>query len=598
MDAKAARKEVGDEVQTLVLADEHAKGGLTTFYEEIDTRWAGRDAHVVEAPWEGAPSFNLQTMRNKVDQAVAFTVLPHAKSHPHFLFREGASAEGSNTEAVERTVQFFLHQAKYVLKLAQAVSFVFRRGSCPMKVEYVKSDDAKKPGIKLTPLDLQWFRHYPNTAETFEDAVLVGDVIQVTVDYIERRQRAGEYFSDKRIGAAQTRVLANADPGGDKQSTASNASYAKDDAVDLFCGMLYREWGEESEPSWHYVVVAIDEGILLYESPWESQAFPYSDLFVHKEPGRNYNESCMGGLMLDPHDWVNYTSDSIGWLQTYATMPAVVAMGATPGEDVLEMRPGLIIPMEDGTQLFKASGDTNLAGLPMQVQLGRQVADETSRVSQNGLGSNLKSDTTAYEASQVAAGQATGIEAYQFLGLCFGMVELVQNILWLLAENFDDWYPVYEDVLPVTEQADFEKEYYIEINGQTPANTPAATAAQATQLMQAWASVVQAQPDLPGKYPEFIPELLRALVEATTLPNKSKILPSRDAQKRRELELQEARNALIQNLDQIAAQAGAAPGGGIMGATDAINGGTPPGVSGVNAIIPGAAAAVEESQAQ
>lgn len=592
-DARAARKTVGEEIQQMVLADETGKGALMSFYNEIDIRWLGRDANVIQAPWDGAPQFNLQTMRNKTDQATAFTVLPHVKAWPYFLYREGGP-EGSNNNSVEQAVSYFLHRAKYGLKLAQSTGFVFRRGSCPMKVEYIKSRPGRKASIKLTPIDLQYFRMYPNSAECFDEAVLVGDVIQVTVDYVERRQRDGRYFADEKIAAGQTRLNVNADPSGDKQMSTSNAAFAKDDKVDLFVGMMARDWDGSGEYQWKRVEHAIDHAVLLYEEPFDSYAFPYADLFVHKELGRNYNESCMCGLLIDPHDWTNYISDSMGWLQTYATMPPYAGAGIGLEDEVVVAKPGELLGMEEGAQIFKMGGDVNLGSFPQQLAMSRQVADETSRVTQNGLGSNIKADTSATEVSQMAAGQATGIEAYQFLGLCYGLSEVGYAVQWLLAENFDDWYQDYREVVPMLTRKDFEREYYVEINGQTPINTPAAIAAQVTQLMQAWAGAVQVQPDLPQRLPDFVMNILRALTESMTLPNRSKIMPTREEQERKDQEIKQQQDETRAALAKLADGIGGSADPGVGDGTSGIQG-SPDGVPGINSVIAGGSPTPQES---
>jgi hypothetical protein len=598
LDATAARREVGGQIQQMVDADEMAKGRLVEYWEQIDARYLGRMSEVVPPPWEGAPQFNLQTMRNKTDQAVAFTSLPLSKANPYFLFRAGGP-DGNNVAGVESIVHYFLKRSTYGLKMNQSLNLTFRRGKCPVKVEYFdRASSNGKPFIRLMPTDALYFRIYPNSAQTFEEAILVGEVIQVTLDWIEKRQRSGDFFADHKYCGGYERVRSNADAGNDKQTGGTNAVYSGHEPVDLFVGMMAADWDESGEDSWREVIATVDDGVLLFEQKWEGSAFPYVDLFVHDEEGRYYNESCMCGLLTDTHDWINYTSDMQGWLSLYVAAPPIFGTGSGLPDEVVQTYPGMFMGIEDGGQVFKGGGEVNLGAFPQQLALARQVADETSRVSQNGMGANLKSRTSATEASQIAQGQATGIESYQFLGFSYGLEKLAETVQKLLAENYDDWYPVYKNVVPDCSQEELDSEYWIEVNGQTPVNSPAALMAQATQLLTQWNAAVQAQPDLPSKAPDMVLELIRSTVEASTLPSKHKIMPSREEMKRREMEQERLRNEWADSLsgmadfleaDNQANGGGGEAGGGPVGVGAATNG--KPGRAlpskGVDNIVPG-----------
>jgi len=558
VDAASKRRDVGYTIRNMVKADEEAKGALWESYDRTDQAYLGRDTEAFETPWEDAPTFNQQTMRNKLDGITAFTCLPLVKADPYFLFKSGGM-NGNPNEQIEYWVSFFLTRSQWPLMLAEATNLVERRSKCPVKLEYQAMrrvrNKTEKPSLKIEPLDTQYFRIYPNTAVDFKKARLVGDIIQVSVDWITEHKKSGWFFDDIQIIAGQPDLLTMADKKDDKQADASNAKYVQDVAVDLFVGLYAEDFEGEGEDTWYEVVVSINDGMLLFMEEYKSDAELYHDFFFWRETGRYYNEASIATLLYDTHNSVNFDTDMMRWTTLYDSMPPVAGMGfGLPDEDI-QLRPGTFIPMEEGGSVQQLGGhlNTNLFG-PL-IEMGKRNADETARISQNGTAGNLSPGTTATEAAQVAQGQATGIEAYQYLGLAFGMVRLARSVQILLGENFDDWYPEYQNQGPQVTKEDFLADYWIMVNGQTPTDTPQAIAGQATQLLQAWNIAVQGNPDLAMRYPDLVPELIRSLVESSTLPSKHKIMPSREEDAANQQAIQQQKMQQQQQLrSQFAAQ--------------------------------------------
>lgn len=581
VNAKDARRKLGYELRAMVKQDEQSKGNLQASAAQVDELWIGRKVQAVEPPWEEAPTFNLQTMRNKINGVKSNIVLPWIKADPYFILKAGGKG-GERVDAVETALQMFLNKANWALALTDAVDLSLRRGKCPAKIEYrpmtTVKKRVKKPGLEIDPIDTMYFRIYPNTANEFEKARLVGDVIQVPAGWVLARQENGWYFWDRTIVSGTQQINTMQSRKGDKQTSTDDAIYMKDQAIDLFVGLYSDSFDdEEDEECWYEVVLAIDSGDLLHIREKQTDADVYHDFFTHRETGRYYNESSLGTLLVDTHHWVNFNSDMMGWISMWAGMPPIVGVGLGLPDEVIDVKPGTFINIDEGGQFTTMGGTAHTEAFPGLLELAKRTADETSGLSQNGLGANLRSNTTATEAQQVAIGQATGIESYQLLGFVHGAVSMARAALILLGENFDDWYPEYQDVLPEGLSADdFLKEYYIEINGQTPIDTPAAVMQQVTALMQAYAQAVQLDPTIAQLYPEFIPELLRGYTESTTLSTKDKAMPTREEEAQRKEQLAQAqmqqqemmRSAFEQQLQQQLAGgqgAGQESGGGDNG---------------------------------
>lgn len=550
--AKSRRKKLAEDLQSMVYADEQAKGLLLKSADQVDELWLGRKVRPVDPPWEGAPTFNQQTMRNKIDGVLANIVLPWAKSDPFFIVKASGEA-GTRVDNVETTLHKFLKDAKWDLKLAEIVSLGLRRGKCPAKLEYrpaaVKRKRTSPPGLDITPIDTQYFRIYPNTAETFDQARLVGDVIQVPVSWVEDRQESGWFFGDEKVASNAPKNLTMGAKGGDKQQSTSNAEFERDQPVDLFVGLYADDLDEEEEEVWYEIVLAIDDARLLFIREHDSEAELYHDFFTHRETGRYYNESSPGTLLVDTHHWVNFNGDMTGWISMWAGIPPLVGIGSGFDDERIYVRPGEMIMLDEGSSFTSMGGHAQVEAFPKLIELSRRTADETSRLSQNGLGGNLRSNTTATEAQQVAMGQATGIESYQLLGFVHGAVSLAKSALKLLGENFDDWYPEFQDVLPEGLTADdFLADYYVEINGQTPVDTPMATMQQATQFLTAYKECAQLNPDLVRLYPDVPAEVLRSVLESTTLSNKDKAMPTREEEAQRKAQLAQEKQMQAQML--------------------------------------------------
>jgi hypothetical protein len=211
-------------------------------------------------------------------------------------------------------------------------------------------------------------------------------------------------------------------------------------------------------------------------------------------------------------------------------LPAVFGQRWALPEDVSAIKPGMVVPMEGGGPVTTVQGRFDPAAFPSLAQLGRIMADDVGGVSAQGLGASLRQgNVTATESSNAAAGQMTGIEE-DSANVCFGLTEMVEFIVGeLLYQHYHEWEPAYRDVLPETSAEDFAHAYWYEANGQTPLNTPQAIQQQLqglTQLLQVLGP--QTVQKIQAASPNFDMDLVRIALEATTLPGKETLLPTRE----------------------------------------------------------------------
>lgn len=562
----ANRNRLAQEIVQMVQADETTQQGINTAADEVDELYLGRSVESLTPLWEGAPTYNAKTLGNKVKQLVSFVSGPMVGLDPFFVLRAGGP-KGNPIDAVQSVLHFFLYKAKYPLALDEACNLIARRGRCPVRVTYEGRREGldgrvKKGRLKLLPLDARFCRIYPNSASSIEDARLFGYVYQERVRVVDEHQRAGRYVADTKIRSGAEKIQTMGSESTDKQPGGTNSVYREDDPVDLIEAVVRKDLDGDGFEELYRVVVAKYQRVLLrielfqLDRPW------YADLFFERETGRFRPENSVGIDLSDVHHFVNDNLNLQVWLSMYAAAPPMFGDSWALPDEVIQTRPGELVGIEGGGKVFSNQGRVDLAAFPALYQIGRNISDECAKVSQNGLGANLSPGTTATEASQVAQGQSVGIKGYSSK-LGFGCVEIAEIALELLWRNFDDWYPDYQGVLPGVSRDDLMQEFWIEVNGDTPVDTPQAAMQQITMFTQSLAQLMQMNPQIMQRYPDLIPNLLRSMLESTEIPNKESILPTREeeaAQQQQQMQQQQLLAMIQQHVQQLGnPQAGQQP---------------------------------------
>lgn len=577
------RRKLGYEISAMLDADEFGEGDLPAMNDQIDELYLGRKVESLEPPWEGAPTYNAKTLGTKIKQLVSFVVGPMTGSDPYFILRAGGP-KGNPVDVVQSVLHFFLYRAKYSLALTEAVNLVARRGRCPVRVTYQKSRqgaDGKmhKPRLKIEPIDLQYFRAYPNTATEFEDFRCHGHLYTWRVQQVDEAQAAGQFFADYAIRSGSNKNLTMGGESADKQSTSTTSVFRPDDPVDLASVLVKYDLDGDGYEELYMATVARNLKVLLKIEPFQLDQSWYGDFFFERETGRYRPENTVANDLVDTHHFVNDQLNLQVWLPLYMAIPTVFVDSWALPDDDMRTRPGEIIATEGGGKVFSTQGNVNIAPFQGLFQIARTIADEVSRISQNGSGAAVGTRPTATEITQISQGQSTGIQGYSS-AIAHGACDLARIALELLYYNFDDWYQHYSNVVPEVHPEDLAQDYWITVNGETPMDTPQGVMQQLTQIMGFVAEIAQINPQVLSAFPDLIPNLLRLAMEASTLPGKETVLPTREeeaATKAAQAQMMQQAQALQAMQANASAQGGQPNGAGDGGVLQQSGMGVPQG---------------------
>ena len=548
------RSALGIQITNMIYADEQNLNDVEESAALVDDLYQGMKKRSLTPLWDGAPEYNAKVMGNKLDQVIAFAIGPMTSLDPFFILRAGGP-KGNPIDQVQAALHKFLADARYGLALMEAGSFVARRGRCPVRVTYhgrSQSADGtrtRKAKLKIEPIDIRFARIYPNNSANIEDARLFGYIYQTRVRDIDEMQRAGKYFSDVKIRAGATRLQTMATQEGGYTEQLTNAVYKEDDVVDIFDGILRKDLDNDGFEELYHVRVAKWQNALLRIDPFQLDQSWFADCFFKREAGRYRPTNSVG---IDLSDVALFSNDMMNMaiqLTMYNGAPPVFTDGWSMDDEVIQSRPGEVRTIEGGGKIFSNQGTLQANGFKDLYEMAGSIADECAKVSQNGLGANLPSGTTATEAAQIAQGQNTGIKGYanQFAYGCIDIAKIAMELLW---RNFHDWYPDYSDVLPNLSQDDFKQDFWYEVNGQDPVDSPAVTMQQIQGFVMLLGQVAQLDPTFLQQNTDVLISLLRSMLEASNIPNKESILPQPE-----ELAAQ-AQQQKVAQLQQMIAQYG------------------------------------------
>ena len=534
----AERAKLAAQIINMVYQDETQTSKLDDIATSIDELYLGYHRESLTPLWEDAPQYNAKTLGNKVKQLVTMIAGPMTALDPYFILRAGGPA-AKPIDAVQMVLHKFLHDAKYSLALEESVNLVARRGRCATRVTYHPRKESKdgsrvkKGHIEILPIDVRYVRLYPNNTKTIKDARLFGYISQPRVREIDEMQRSGDYFSDVKIRAGTQKLQRMADGGISRQPDITNAIYREDDAVDIFDGILKKDLDGDGFEELYYVVVAKWQMALLKCEPFQCDQDWFADFFFEREYGRYRNEVSVASDLEDVHLFVNDSLNLMVQGSTYAVAPPMFG-DFSLDDEVIRTSPGELRNVEGGGKIFSNQGRIDVTAFKDLYEIGENIADETAKVSQNGLGGTLNqgSPVTATEAQQAASGQRAGIMGYA-KNIAYGAVDIARITLELLGRNIDDWYLDYRDVLPEVTAKDLLTDYWIQVNGEVPQDTPSVVLEQIQSIIQLISSMIQisqmaAQSPLLQAYPDILTNLLRSAIEATDLPNKESILPTKE----------------------------------------------------------------------
>lgn len=535
-----ARKSLANEICDRINACEQIKAHLPERWDQVDKLADDFPIDSLEKPWETAPTYHFPVVGPRIRRGAAFIAQPMTKSTPYFIVRIGG-VNSKRIDPVESILHFFLERANYSKNLRIILDQAQRRGESIAQLYYEKGynlgNGRRKPGkLCMRAIDPANFVIHPNNIEAIEDSGMAGYRFSQRLQWAREMQDSGNYFDDPEVSGNQDDpVLVTyqhqtqlQSPAGNSVEKPKDGKEPGDEVLDFYEVWIKKDLDGDGVEEQYQAVVTKTTRQLMMITPYQIDKPWFVKVALHEESGRFFNENSRGHQLVGPQFFGNDCRNMTVWCSMYTAMPPVYAQGWALPDEAGRSRPGQIVSLESGGQATQINSRFDPGAFPQLIQLARQDADDVGGVSGNGLGSSLQNkQTTATEASYAQMGQSIGVdEDSAWVG--FGLCELGLVALELLGENFDDWYEDYKDSLPEVTKDDFFKPYILEVNGQTPLDTPQAVAQQVTQLLQVVAEVAQINPGIFQAYPNLVGGLLRAVIESSTLPGKDTILPTKE----------------------------------------------------------------------
>lgn len=399
----------------------------------------------------------------------------------------------------------------------------------PIKVRYA--------GIEFVAIHPADFIVYPANVKVMSGAKMVGHRYYRRVQEIEEMQKSGEYYNwvDPIAGGDSPTEEAS---GRDYAYAGGNPTVSidepKDELVRCWSLIVRLDLNEDGIEERYVIEFAESMSQILRIEKYDELSRPwYVDIRFHQEYGGFFPAGSpaqnLQGLQLMNTEILNLLLDG----SLFGAFPPVFVDGNAFNVNIQRSyKPGEIIPTEGGMTPYSPLSRFDPGALPLVAQYVSQAADQAVRISMNGVGSQLRSGTTATEVAQIAAGQNQGLNRYiQMVGM--GVVQIGVLILELYRLNFDMLKALHGDALLCNEPP--PDQIRVELNGKVPMNTAAARMANAIQLLQALAPMA-------AQIGIDLRQLVKAVVDASELPNSEKFLIPEEELAMMMMQQQEAMN--------------------------------------------------------
>lgn len=331
------------------------------------------------------------------------------------------------------------------------------------------------PGLQIDVIHPRDFVLWPATAAGIQGAQMAGHRFYASRGWIDARRESG-YFDKEIQGVTaasgdETNYDALAWAGVDP----SSGSRRQDDQVLLFDVIWDTDLGKGVRR--YNLTVAYDtmEILRVQEYPFDLKGYFASGYKVGALGF--WSESSVGRDLYPIQDAVNKLHSGLYVGTMMSAMPAMFGYTGDTGEKETRYRWGDVYETDQVPQMSQVNSKFDGNGFLAQLQIFDKVGDQIARISQNTLG-GATNDSTATEASIIAASVQTGVEEYiaNFTAEFPLMAWHTQDIASKYRAVFGKYYDLPED------PNELEIPVQYEINGKSPENTPSARR-QSAQLL-------------------------------------------------------------------------------------------------------------------
>lgn len=503
------RKEIAVTLSQLIQSGLTQRGDHPRKWAEGEQMYRG-DPIPSHMPLPGVSGMDIpyNIVAPRVDQLTAAVVGTITSQQPYMMaYLHGKEKK---KEDVEQLMQFFFALSDLHTCLENAMPKVAICGLCPVMVEYgdlsehgkwgkpeeesplefsledlelpriVDEDDNdleedyRRPGLKFHVIHPNDFCVFPIRALTISKAKLVGHRFWLRRKEVEELQESGVWFKGTVSGGDIPSMHDQSDRAGATGENDAVSSEPDDEMVELWDLVIRLDLDGDGFEEGYRCIVASGQQMLLKIEPYEYSRPHYFDLRFHREVESFWNAvskvHLVKPIQLRVNELVNILHNGL----IFSMIPPIFGDFGMPSES-LRYNAGEMIPVDPtGQQPYQLQVRFNPSiGTQLLAQYENQ-ADALFRISKAALGQQFNSRTTASEVGSVMAGQQLGIDHdIGAVGLVLReMYEFAQEVL---KHKWNDWYPIYKDVVQIESERDLDAPIRWELNGKSPMMTPMGT---------------------------------------------------------------------------------------------------------------------------
>lgn len=459
---------------------------------------------------DDAQHYNIAILPQRCE-AIANTVCGNISSaDPYFLFKS-AGQQVDNLEGLQQTVHYALDIARFDRRIREAALQAALKGRGCLRLRYTTinenfladwedvdtmvGDDAPDPeasargeveqpvsggNVRYSGLVIDSFKPedmvcYPAWEKDIVNVTMIGNVFTQRHQDILNKQDAGRYFKDAVV------TLSN---DGD-QAAQSVVPYVED--YGQKCYDLITRLPKDGKPgmeAWYRATVLYNNRELLALEPFDLPTPWYFCPTMKGDIDRFWPRRSVADRLIEIQTIYNDAWTLI-ILGTAAASHLDVAVSNWAGQ--MQTAPSGLrnFLFFRGTPGFTPIPSSfNADGVTWIIENCERVADAISRFAQVGLGAEVPSDTTATATAAQVQGQNAGSEDYT---VDFGLEleRMADMARFLLNMNWDAFYASHGEAVTLKKKEDLTMRCQVEVNGKTPADTPAATIGKMQSLIHA-----------------------------------------------------------------------------------------------------------------
>lgn len=527
-------KVLGNRLARLTQSGTAAKG-------DLPIRWAANEAFYDNA----APSTNdsqskmvklhVNFLSNRVKMLTSMVCGVIGRQQPYMLAKDMQS--GEREDRLEKVCHFFWQRARFEEKLRNISTIAANTNKAIWKLSYKPYDADKAHKAALTDMGIVLEAIHPDNwvcvpakLGDLAEAKLCGNRFFERRRWITDRMDAGEFLEPEDDGE-----LVSGDPQAADDSRAQIRSKSSpqetgdekdDDLIELWDLVVRLDLdGQDASGAdkgkkktgekLYHILLAIDTGqILLIEALPYSRPMYFESFYISDEKmywsGRSVAYDLQG-----LQEQYNLVHSALYNAVMAEVMPLVIGSGLP--EKFTRYGWGDVLNSENMIQT-PWSPPSRFGGgqaLIQELSMLERIGDQSARISQNTMGSEVAGSTTATQQSIIAQGVSNGQEEY-ISNLAAPLPAMAAATMELLDTHWDDWcshfclQPILQpQVDPQTgsmmpqqvidqatgkpkmtgmldvQRADLDAAVLWEQTGKTPGNTPQAKMQAAQLLMQA-----------------------------------------------------------------------------------------------------------------